>query len=140
MIKNKIILSLFGVFVISNFIPVESRPQIFDDDDIFIADGFSFDGPADGPRTPIDTFQPTNRPVIPTQRPVTQKPTTVTTTTASPEFTSCTRSCLTTQEYNPVCGNDAIMYNNPGLLGCAKKCGKNVEIQNFGRCVSNPRT
>ncbi|KAL1129769.1 hypothetical protein AAG570_012713 [Ranatra chinensis] len=37
---------------------------------------------------------------------------------------SCTTNCPTTPEYNPVCGDDAITYTNPGKLHCTVWCGK----------------
>lgn len=45
-------------------------------------------------------------------------------TTASPAYIQCMRNCLTTNEYNPVCGTDAITYNNERRLGCANQCGR----------------
>lgn len=41
-------------------------------------------------------------------------------TTRSP----CEDACLTTPEYNPVCGDDGLTYFSRARLRCAQKCGK----------------
>lgn len=49
-------------------------------------------------------------------------------TTATPEFLNCTRNvCLTTNEYNPVCGSDQVSYQNIRKLDCANRCGQNLD-------------
>lgn len=42
-----------------------------------------------------------------------------------PAFLKCMREdCLTTSEYNPVCGTDRTIYQNDRKLDCANFCGK----------------
>lgn len=41
---------------------------------------------------------------------------------------ACEDACLTTPEYNPVCGNDGITYFSKARLRCAQKCGKSMMI------------
>lgn len=43
--------------------------------------------------------------------------------TLSPEMEACIESCLSTPEYNPVCGSNGVTYNNEGKLFCAASCG-----------------
>ncbi|XP_019871513.1 four-domain proteases inhibitor [Aethina tumida] len=57
-----------------------------------------------------------------------------TTTTAAPEYTACNTRCLTTLEYNPVCGTDGVTYSNMGRLRCAQQCGKRTELNFRGTC------
>lgn len=66
--------------------------------------------PATGNQRPTTGNQ---RPTVPTQRPTTQ----------SPQLRRCIQNCLTTTEYNPVCGSDGVQYNNIGRLNCARNCG-----------------
>ncbi|XP_066595929.1 uncharacterized protein [Prorops nasuta] len=56
---------------------------------------------------------------------------TPTTTTSLPKLCA---DCALTSEYNPVCGNDYITYNNPSILECAKKCGTDVDLLFYGGC------
>lgn len=42
--------------------------------------------------------------------------------------------CLTTNQYNPVCGDDNRTYANPALLDCARTCGFRVTVQYMGVC------
>lgn len=45
----------------------------------------------------------------------------------SPAFLRCTREqCLATNEYNPVCGTDQIVYSNIRKLDCANQCGRRL--------------
>ncbi|CAH0553537.1 unnamed protein product [Brassicogethes aeneus] len=57
-----------------------------------------------------------------------------TTTTPSPSYTRCLNNCLTTQEYNPVCGTDSVTYQNEAKIRCAQRCGKSTEISFRGTC------
>ncbi|XP_014479308.1 PREDICTED: uncharacterized protein LOC106746796 [Dinoponera quadriceps] len=92
-------------------------------------DGFVFDGPTAGGQSSNEQ-----------QRTITTTTTESTsgsmTTTPLREnvFDECVRSCPVTQEYNPVCGTDNVDYTNPGGLGCAKRCGKEVILKYYGRC------
>lgn len=53
----------------------------------------------------------------------------VTTTTLSPtsaptpQYLACMQQCLTTNEYNPVCGSDGQNYHNAARLKCSQQCG-----------------
>lgn len=47
-------------------------------------------------------------------------------TTRSPAFRQCLTTCLTTNEYNPVCGSDNVNYDNARKLDCANFCGPRV--------------
>ncbi|XP_011169685.1 serine protease inhibitor dipetalogastin [Solenopsis invicta] len=62
------------------------------------------------------------------------------TTAASDQYDACVINCPVTPEYNPVCGTDNIVYNNPELLSCAIRCGKKVTLNYYGRCNSAPTT
>lgn len=57
-----------------------------------------------------------------------------TTTTASPIFRNCVAQCLSTPEYNPVCGNNRVTYDNIGKLNCARSCGLMVTFTRLGTC------
>lgn len=45
----------------------------------------------------------------------------------TPAFLTCARNCLTTNEYNPVCGTDQVAYPNIRRLGCANLCGRRLD-------------
>ncbi|XP_011497654.1 PREDICTED: uncharacterized protein LOC105362027 [Ceratosolen solmsi marchali] len=94
-------------------------------------DGFAFPGEADRPlKYPIQPQNPsTNKPSEPIANGVTTEP-------SIQDYNQCIDNCPVTSEYNPVCGTDNIVYNNPGSLSCARNCGKSVEIVNYGRCDS----
>jgi len=65
----------------------------------------------------------------------------------SPAFLRCTRDqCLATNEYNPVCGTDQVVYTNIRKLDCANQCGRRlmsnwqeVAVLRLGSCVSGNR-
>ncbi|XP_055318492.1 ribosome-binding protein 1-like [Sitodiplosis mosellana] len=65
----------------------------------------------------------------------------------SPAFLRCTREeCLTTNEYNPVCGSDQQVYSNIRKLECANQCGRRlnqnwqeVRVLRSGACASGQR-
>ncbi|XP_033308144.1 uncharacterized protein LOC117209832 [Bombus bifarius] len=90
----------------------------------FSVDGFVFDGPADGRN--VATTATTTSSATPS------------TTTEDASFDSrynrCIATCLTTSEYNPVCGSDDVEYSNPGQLSCASACGKDVTLTHYGKC------
>lgn len=47
----------------------------------------------------------------------------------------CMENCRTTNEYNPVCGNDGATYGNRAKLRCSRSCGNlGVEMQRMGTC------
>ncbi|KAF7278137.1 uncharacterized protein LOC143190401 [Rhynchophorus ferrugineus] len=50
---------------------------------------------------------------------------------------ACESRCLTTPQYNPVCGDNNITYFNIEKYRCAVKCGRNVRIVANRAC---PRT
>lgn len=47
-----------------------------------------------------------------------------TATTPTPQFLRCIATCPSTNEYNPVCGDDRLTYHNVQRLNCANSCGK----------------
>ncbi|XP_032680487.1 uncharacterized protein LOC116848473 [Odontomachus brunneus] len=116
----------FLLVVVSSFL-VTAYPQ--NSDIISQVDGFVFDGPTAGGQSSNGQQRITS---------------TTTTTTESiredmtppPEdiFNTCVSSCPVTMEYNPVCGTDNVDYTNPGGLGCAQRCGKEVTLRYYGRC------
>ncbi|KAJ3666067.1 hypothetical protein Zmor_001522 [Zophobas morio] len=57
-----------------------------------------------------------------------------TTTTASPQYTTCIRRCPVTPQYNPICGTNRITYNNESHLRCAQQCGLSVQRAFGGSC------
>ncbi|XP_071564286.1 uncharacterized protein [Temnothorax nylanderi] len=89
------------------------------------ADGFVFDGA-------VASEQSNGSQRIPS----TSTPTIVTSTTLSNNdiYNACLDNCPITHEYNPVCGTDNVDYTNPGGLGCAQRCGKDVTLNHYGRC------
>lgn len=46
-----------------------------------------------------------------------------TTTTQTPRVRQCIARCITTMEYNPICGSNRIQYQNRSALTCARTCG-----------------
>lgn len=62
-----------------------------------------------------------------TQRPAVTTQSTGTTTVAIPGMgttqTPCENNCLTTSQYNPICGDNMVTYMNPARLRCAQNCG-----------------
>ncbi|KAK2579545.1 hypothetical protein KPH14_010844 [Odynerus spinipes] len=103
-------------------------------------DGFIFDGPVDRMRLPSTTDRTTDTtertPGTTIRIPMT-RPTPAPTTPGSEAYERCVASCLSTPEYNPVCGTDNVSYDNPGRLNCATTCGKNVNVSFYGRCGSD---
>ncbi|XP_011342963.1 uncharacterized protein LOC105282601 isoform X2 [Ooceraea biroi] len=95
-------------------------------------DGFVFDGPT-GSSVPNGAQRTTS---TSTTRPTGSARTSTTTTSTLPQaqFDACVTSCPVTPEYNPVCGTDNMDYTNPGGLGCAQRCGKEVVLSHYGRC------
>ncbi|XP_011137872.1 uncharacterized protein LOC105182251 [Harpegnathos saltator] len=110
---------------------IAAYPQ--DSNKISQADGFVFDGPATGGQS-SDGGQKTTTTTTTTTTSSTS--TSITTTTSVPEdqLFACISSCPVTIEYNPVCGTDNTDYTNPGGLGCAQRCGKDVKLNHYGRC------
>lgn len=43
----------------------------------------------------------------------------------------CAQNCLSTNEYNPVCGSDSVLYNNIRRLECTNKCGRTLDPSNW---------
>ncbi|XP_020280335.1 uncharacterized protein LOC109853040 [Pseudomyrmex gracilis] len=86
-------------------------------------DGFFFDGPA------ATTLS--NSTTVST---ITTTVTASSTIVSSAPYDVCVASCPVTNEYNPVCGTDNADYTNPGGLGCAQRCGKDVTLNYYGRC------
>ncbi|XP_058797714.1 uncharacterized protein LOC131667950 isoform X2 [Phymastichus coffea] len=61
-----------------------------------------------------------------------------TTFTPDATYNECLNSCLTTSEYNPICGSDNAVYSNPGRFACAQNCGnRELRIIAYGRCSNN---
>lgn len=78
------------------------------------------------PDYPTNPSRP-NRPVRPVRPPPnrptpTQPPVVPDGSATRPSI--CETNCLTTPQYNPVCGTDMVTYNNIGRLDCAARCGK----------------
>ncbi|XP_017889840.1 four-domain proteases inhibitor-like [Ceratina calcarata] len=97
-----------------------------------LVDGFAFDGPADRPQT-VNGGSTIQRPSTMSTSSTSTPPTT-TTSTDQARYDQCITRCPVTIEYNPVCGTDNVDYSNPGGLGCAQTCGRNITLQYFGRC------
>ncbi|XP_044258802.1 uncharacterized protein LOC123007518 [Tribolium madens] len=49
--------------------------------------------------------------------------------------TPCEDRCLSTPEYNPVCGDDNMTYFSMHRLNCARRCGKKVSMKHMGACT-----
>lgn len=58
------------------------------------------------------------------RKPITSQATTVAVPGMETPRTPCEDRCLTTPEYNPVCGSDRLTYFSRQRLQCAIKCGK----------------
>ncbi|KAL5290882.1 hypothetical protein ACFFRR_010336 [Megaselia abdita] len=50
-------------------------------------------------------------------------PSSTTRTVLTQRYFSCLQQCLSTNEYNPVCGSDGQNYHNAARLGCSQRCG-----------------
>ncbi|KOC59151.1 hypothetical protein WH47_11227 [Habropoda laboriosa] len=95
--------------------------------EVFEVDGFAFDGPVS---TSSISGDRTSTPALTTSS---------STSTAAPsnvQLEQCVAACPTTPEYNPVCGTDNAIYTNIGKLRCTMSCGKDVNLQYYGRCVT----
>lgn len=107
---------LLTIFAASPFF-IAAFPQI----------DFVFDGPTatsfNGQRTISTTVASRN-----------ENSTMTTTSQSVDQYNTCLTSCPVTPEYNPVCGTDNVDYTNPGGLGCAQRCGKEVTLNYYGRC------
>ncbi|XP_043600461.1 uncharacterized protein LOC122575501 [Bombus pyrosoma] len=90
----------------------------------FSVDGFVFDGPADGRN--VATATSTTSSATPSM--------TTRGASSNSQYDQCIATCLTTSEYNPVCGSDDVEYSNPGQLTCASACGKDVTLIHYGKC------
>ncbi|XP_046737621.1 uncharacterized protein LOC124406295 [Diprion similis] len=67
---------------------------------------------------------------IASPRTSTTTPSTVATTPGMPA--NC--PCVTTPQYNPVCGDNRVTYTNEEMLKCAQNCGLGVQLLFYGRC------
>lgn len=47
---------------------------------------------------------------------------------------ACEDRCLTTSQYNPVCGDNNVTYMNIERFNCAVRCGRNVRILAYRSC------
>ncbi|XP_018361857.1 PREDICTED: uncharacterized protein LOC108760403 [Trachymyrmex cornetzi] len=86
-------------------------------------DGFIFDGPV--------ASESNGR------QEITSTSTTTTSSILNNIYDACVINCPVTSEYNPVCGTDNADYVNPGSLGCAKRCGREVVLNYYGRCSTS---
>ncbi|XP_018398222.1 PREDICTED: uncharacterized protein LOC108776188 [Cyphomyrmex costatus] len=84
-------------------------------------DGFIFDGPVASESNGKQGITSTST-------------TTVASVLLNNVYNACIINCPVTNEYNPVCGTDNVHYVNPGNLGCAQRCGKDVILNYYGRC------
>ncbi|KAH0945782.1 hypothetical protein HN011_010616 [Eciton burchellii] len=101
-----------------------------DNSEVSAVDGFVFDGPT-GSSIP-NAAQRTTSTTASSAR--TSTSTTTMSALREAEYNTCVTSCPVTTEYNPVCGSDNLDYTNPGGLGCAERCGKDVTLSHYGRC------
>ncbi|XP_012056584.1 PREDICTED: uncharacterized protein LOC105619675 [Atta cephalotes] len=104
-------------FVITAF-PQNNAPM-----EIAQVDDFTFDGPV--------ASESNGR------QEITSTSTTTTSSILNNIYNACKINCPVTSEYNPVCGTDNADYTNPGSLDCAKNCGRDVELNYYGRCSTN---
>jgi hypothetical protein len=72
------------------------------------------------PENPRPVFMPTAAPKISQMTTPRSQPTNPTT---SASYRRCLNNCLTTNEYNPVCGTNEQSYDNQNKLNCAISCG-----------------
>ncbi|XP_073368118.1 LOW QUALITY PROTEIN: uncharacterized protein [Mycetomoellerius zeteki] len=100
-------------------------PQNLDNASVEMAqvDGFIFDGPVASESNG--------------QQRITSTSTTTSSIILDNIYNVCVMNCPVTTEYNPVCGTDNADYVNPGRLGCAQRCGKDVTLNYYGRCSTS---
>ncbi|XP_029159101.1 uncharacterized protein LOC114946746 [Nylanderia fulva] len=98
----------------------------------FPQDDFVFDGP-------VATISPNSQQRTTSTTTVRSRNENDATTQSVNQYNACVNSCPVTNEYNPVCGTDNVDYTNPGGLGCAQRCGKEVTLGYYGRCSTNTR-
>lgn len=67
-----------------------------------------------------------------TPRPTTQRPPRIPGMGTPPS--ACEDRCLTTHQYNPVCGDNNVTYSNIERFKCAVRCGRNVKIAAYRAC------
>ncbi|XP_011066521.1 PREDICTED: uncharacterized protein LOC105153407 [Acromyrmex echinatior] len=118
---NKMLFYLL-LIATSSFV-ITALPQNLNNAPVEMAqvDGFIFDGPVASNET----------------QGITSTSTTTTSSILNNIYNACVINCPVTSEYNPVCGTDKADYINPGRLGCAKHCGRDVELNYYGRCSTS---
>ncbi|XP_074093576.1 uncharacterized protein LOC141523904 [Cotesia typhae] len=131
MVSCKVNCFFVCAIIYAGILMTQARPQI-DYEDSYPVDGFIFDGPADRNNPNVTDGINNMRPPM-----TSTGPSTPTTTTMSSATTTCLQNCLATSEFNPVCGSDGLVYSNPGRLGCARACGKDVRLSYYGTCSTS---
>lgn len=103
---------------------------------------WNFPGPVDNRDTATTSRPQTSsrpRPPDTPRPPVTQPPPPSTDGATLPPvgivvFDAPCNRCMTTRQYNPVCGSDNRSYANRGILNCARTCGFDVTFVRLGVC------